>query len=99
MDYTRVFPICSLWSGMALVYRSVMVYNEHINKLAQVKGESVWMMEKLFMIVCEVIIFVVIVTGGWVIMDYNKYSLEGVVFGAGIPMFLILCYWSVRIKE
>lgn len=26
---------------VALVYRSVMVYNEHINKLAQVKGVRV----------------------------------------------------------
>lgn len=57
------------------------------------------MMDKLFITVCKVIIFVVIVAGGWSIMDYNKYSLEGVVFGAGIPMFLILCYWALRGEE
>lgn len=57
------------------------------------------MMENLFITVCEVIIFVVIITGGWAIMDYNKYSLEGVVFGAGMPMFLILCYWAFKSKD
>ena len=84
--------------SMVVVYRLWIVYNKHTNKLAQVKGVS-QMLGKIIIVVGKVIIFACSVIAGWAVMEYNKYSLAGVVFGAFIPIFSTLLYWAFSDKE
>ena len=57
------------------------------------------MMEKLFITVCDVIIFVVIVTSGWAIMECNEYNLAGVLTGLFFIVFPLLFWFGFRSKE
>lgn len=57
------------------------------------------MLGKIISVVCKVIIFACYVIAGWAVMEYNKYSLAGVVFGAFIPIFSTLLYWAFSGKE
>ena len=94
----RVFPICSLWCYMAVVYRLWIVYNKHTNKLAQVKG-VLQMLGKIIVVVGEVIIFVFSIIAGWSVMEYSKYSLMSVVAGAIIPIVVALLFLAGWCKE
>lgn len=57
------------------------------------------MLGKIISVVCKVIIFACYVIAGWAVMEYNKYSLAGVIFGAFIPIFSTLLYWAFSGKE
>lgn len=58
------------------------------------------MMEKLFITVVEIICWVIVpIGGGWAVMEYNKYSLVGVLVGAFLTLFSMACFWCMRGKD